>query len=329
VKVLIQEWFASELTDSLKSQQPAIAFSLRTYRDLDDPTIPALIAQSDVLVSGEYLPAWRDPRGERPRFVHTVGAGVDGIDIASLPRGCVVCNVYGHERGVAEQAFMLMLALHKKLFSMDAALRRGDWTPQQTYLPELRERRLLILGAGHIGRELTRWGRFLDMHVTVLTRSPSPQRAAEIGAHAIGSLSDLDRHLGDADFIVVAIPSTPQTVGLIGNVQFRLMKPTAFVINVGRAAVIDEEALYDALRTRRIAGAGLDVWYLYPAGTELRLPSRMPFHELDNVIMTPHKPTAETMSYRFRMIAKQIGRFARGEALENVVHVAGERSASS
>ena len=98
------------------------------------------------------------------------------------------------------------------------------------------------------------------------------------------------------------------------------MKPTAFVLNVGRARVINEEALYHALHTRRIAGAGLDVWYQYPeTEKEKKLPSRFPLQELDNVIMTPHKPTIETMEYRWGEIAENIGRFARSEPLHNVV----------
>lgn len=98
------------------------------------------------------------------------------------------------------------------------------------------------------------------------------------------------------------------------------MKPGAFIINVGRAAVINEEALYRALQNRRIAGAGLDVWYQYPAPGQDRMPARLPFQELDNVIMTPHKPTAETMAYRWKQIAANIGRLARGEPLACVVH---------
>jgi len=100
------------------------------------------------------------------------------------------------------------------------------------------------------------------------------------------------------------------------------MKPGAFIINVGRGPVLNEDALYDALKTRRIAGAGLDVWYQYPAPGQNRQPARLPFHELDNVIMTPHKPTIETMAYRWREIVANLGRFSRGEALHSVVHPA-------
>ena len=281
----------------------------------NDAAMAALLAAADVLVNGAYRPAWKPAAGAPLRLIHSTGAGVDGIDFPSVPAGCTVCNVYGHERGVAEQAFLHLLALHKGLFRLDAALRQGDWLPGQPYVPEMIGRHLLVLGAGQIGRELVRWGRFLGMEVTVLTRRPSTERAGP-GLRHMGGLDELPRHLPQADFVVVAIPAATGTIDLISAREFALMKPTAFIVNVGRGPVINEQALYDALRTRRIAGAGLDVWYQYPSAPgQTQRPARLPFHELDNIIMTPHKPTAETMAYRWRAIAGNIARLAAGEPL--------------
>jgi len=214
---------------------------------------------------------------------------------------------------------MHMLALHKGLFRLDAALRKGDWVPERPYLPEMIGQHLLVLGAGQIGRELVRWGRFLGMEVTVLTRRPSGDRASP-GVRHLGGLDELPRHLPLADFVVVAIPAAAGTVDLISAREFALMKSTAFIVNVGRGPVINEQALYDALHTRRIAGAGLDVWYRYPSAPgQKQLPAGLPFHELDNIIMTPHKPTAETMAYRWRAIAGNIARLVTGEPLLRIV----------
>ena len=311
--IAVHERFLAELRAALPPGHDVVSFGAES-----DAAMAALLARADVLVWGAYKAAWRDPRGGRLRLVHSTGAGVDGIDFAGLPPGCTVCNVYGHEHGVAEQAFLLMLALQRDLFGLDAALRRGDWTPQRPYLPELRGRRLLVLGLGHIGRQLVRWGRFVGMDVRVLTRSPEKARAEAVDAPVEG-LEKLGAALPEADFVVVAIPAVANTIGLIGARELRLMRPSAFVINVGRGPVIDEDALYEALRDRTIAGAGLDVWYQYPAPGQTLLPSRRPFHELPNVIMTPHKPTEETMAYRWRAIAENIGRLAAGEPLERVV----------
>lgn len=289
--------------------------------DQSDAEVAAMLAESDVLVSASFKGAWGsngDPT--RLRVVHSPGAGVDGIDLPALPPDCTVCNVYGHERGVAEHAFLMMMALQQGLFQLDAALRKGDWTPAIPYLPEMRNRHLLILGLGHIGVELARWGRFLNMQVTALSRTVSPDRGKSLDLHAIGGLDELDQWLGEADFVVIAIPSTPQTKGLIGAPQLARMKSSSFLINVGRAPVVDEESLYQALKERQIAGAGLGVWYTYPKTLgQNMLPSQFPFHKLDNIIMTPHKPTIETMAYRWDKIAQNIHRFSRGEPLENVV----------
>ena len=324
LRIVVHELFASELSGALSKQAFATPPKLQTIKDQSDGEITALLSETDVLVSGEFRTAWRgDGKTSLPKLVHSVGAGIDAIDLKSLPSGCKVCNVYGHERGVAEHAFMLMLALQRDLFKMDVALRRGDWTPERIYLPELGKRNLLILGLGHIGAELARWGNFLDMNVTALTRSPEKSRSEKPAPCKVGSLKDLCKHLPSADFIIVAIPATPDTTDLIGEKEFQLMKPTAFLINVGRARVVNEEALYNALRTRRIAGAGYDVWYEYPDSLkEKKLPSRLPLHELDNVIMTPHKPTIETMAYRWTKIAENIARFLRGQPVENLVHTA-------
>ncbi|MBM3874015.1 MAG: hydroxyacid dehydrogenase [Verrucomicrobia bacterium] len=311
--IAVHERFRAELHAAL----PA-GHTLRSFGAESDAAMAALLSDADVLVWGAYKAAWRDPRGCRLRLVHSPGAGVDGIDFAGLPPACTVCNVYGHEYGVAEQAFLLMLALGRDLFGLDAALRRGDWTPQRPYLPELRGRSLLVLGLGHIGRQLVRWGQFVGMNVRVLTRTPEKSRGEAPGVPVHG-LDQLHAALPEADFVVVAIPAVTNTLGLLSAREFQRMKPTAFVVNVGRGPVIDEDALYEALRTRTIAGAGLDVWYQYPAPGQNLLPSRRPFHELSNVIMTPHKPTVETMAYRWGAIAENIRRLAAGEPLERIV----------
>jgi len=314
VRILIPNAFESQLTERL-----TIAHDVIPLKGQSEAEIRELLETADVLVNGAYKPEWSRPSTLRPLLVHSTGAGVDGISMTSLPARSIVCNVYGHERGVAEQAFLHMLALQKGLPSLDRALRAGNWSPQTPYLPEMRARRLLILGAGHIGRELVRWGRFLGMDVVVVTRKASAARAAEIGVTEILGLERLDDELPKADFVVVAIPAAPGTIDLIDARRLKTMKKSAFIVNVGRAPVINEDALFDALSERTIAGAGLDVWYQYPVPGQIRLPSRRPFQELDNVVMTPHKPTVETMEFRWGEIAKNIARHMSGQPLVNVV----------
>src|SRR5262249_40938311 len=112
-----------------------------------------------------------------------------------------------------------------------------------------------------------------------------------------------------------------QTRGLLGSRELRLLKPSVFLINPARAPLVDEQALYEALRDRWFAGAALDPWWHYPKANERVAPSRFPFATLDNVIMTPHSSgtTIETLDRRMRVVAANINRFLRGEAVINVV----------
>ncbi len=300
----------------------------RTFSNESDEEMARLIANTDVLISGAYKAAWADPSGQHPKFIHTVGAGIDGIDLEAVPEGCPVCNVYGHDKGVAEHAFMLCMALNKNLPKLDQSLRQGDWILEHPYLPEIRDRNLLVLGLGHIGENLVRWGKFLEMNITGLTRNPSAERAAKLGLDAYGSLDDLDQHLPSADFVIIAIPSAAETDGLFSAKQFQLMKSTAFIVNVGRGPVIEEKALYDALKNKDIAGAGIDVWWQYYTPEEpIKRPSQYPLHELDNIIMTPHKPTYETMEFRWKFVCDNINRLTQNQPLQNLVHTGTKKTA--
>jgi phosphoglycerate dehydrogenase-like enzyme len=135
-------------------------------------------------------------------------------------------------------------------------------------------------------------------------------------------MDGIDDLLPQCDFVLIACPLTAETRGLIDARRLRLMRPQAVLVNVARAAIVDEEALFQALSSRSIAGAVLDVWYAYPTAEEPQAkPSRFPFESLDNVTMTPHASawTDELIARRWRFIAANLDRFARGEALQNVV----------
>ena len=221
----------------------------------------------------------------------------------------------------AEYCFMTMAMLQREIRKQDTAMRHGDWSggvfPDRAARPNL-----LIIGLGHIGAEVARWGNFYGMNVTGLTRSPTAGRGDALGLDGIGQLDELDAYLPQSDFVVVAIPNTPETAGTISQPQLQAMKSTAFLINVARGPLVDEQSLYEALRDNSIAGAAIDVWYRYPGHlAEICQPATYPFHELDNVIMTPHNAgtTNGTMDYRFKFMAANIDRFYRGEQLENVV----------
>ena len=150
----------------------------------------------------------------------------------------------------------------------------------------LRGRKALLVGYGAIGKATVPALRALGLELTAFRQSPRPDEdVAQIGADG------LDAALETADVVICSLPLTPGTRGLLGAAEFARMKPSAVLVNVGRGPVVDEAALYAALAEKRIFGAGIDVWYRYPEdelGKDDTLPANEAFHELDNVVMTPH-----------------------------------------
>ena len=262
----------------------------------------------------------------RLKLVQVPGAGLDGIDRSALPAGMRLANAYGHETGIAEYVLGAMLAFAREFGRLDAALRRGRWESQWAVdaapphvWPELAGKTLGILGYGRIGRALARRACAFDMEVLAIRRD-----AAQPDRHGIASVRGpdaLDDVLARSDYLALTLPLTPETRGLLGESQLRSMKPTAILVNVSRAQIVDEDALYRALAERRIAGAALDVWYRYPTATGTTLPAKQPFHELPNVLMTPHVAgwTEGMLEARATLIAENIRRTARGELPLNLI----------
>jgi phosphoglycerate dehydrogenase-like enzyme len=207
------------------------------------------------------------------------GAGLEGVDLeAARERGVAVRNVAGvNAQAVAELAAFLMLALARKLPVHARSFQRrvvGD--PPGT---ELSGKTLGIVGLGASGRALARIARGFGMEVIGLRRTPAPH---DPDASWVGGPGDLDTLLARADYVSLHAPLDAGTRGLIDARRLGLMKPTAFLVNVGRGALVDREALLAALRERRIAGAGLDVYWEEPPDPADAL------FALDNVVATPH-----------------------------------------
>ncbi len=286
----------------------------------DEDVVP-LLDGAQVLISGRFS-AGMAATANALQLIQTPGAGTNAIEFGAVPSQTTVCNVYGHERGIAEYVFTMMSMLTRDYIGMNQRLRAGDWSDHLgPPLPELRGRVLAVIGLGRIGSEVARWGGFIGMRVVAATRSPDPARARELGIETLVPIEQMPGILAIADYVVVSVPLTPESTGLVGAAELALMKPTAHLINVSRGEVIDENALYTALHDRIIAGAALDVWYRYPDGPQSVLPSDLPFHELSNVIMTPHiaGATDATFSYRWSVINDNIRRLRDGEPLLNEV----------
>ena len=289
----------------------------------DEAGIAGRLDGVDALVTMAFS---RDMGAAAPRLklVQVPGAGLDRIDRAAVPAGAALANVYGHEVGIAEWVMGAMLALTRDLARLDRALREGRWesqwavgAPPPAPWPELAGKTLGILGYGHIGEQLARRARAFDMTVLAVRRG-----AATDDPHAvIFGRGAMDEVLARADYLAVTVPLTDATRGMIGARELAAMKPGAILLNPARAEIVDEDALYDALASRRLGGAALDVGYLYPTGPGPMPPSRRPFHELPNVLMTPHVSgwTDGMMRARATVIAENVARVARGERPLNEV----------
>jgi phosphoglycerate dehydrogenase-like enzyme len=278
-----------------------------------------VLIDADAVVCNRLSP--EDTRdAQRLRLVQATSAGADRVDPGALPRGCALCNAYEHEDAIAEWVLMAVLALTRHLLQYDRGLRSGDWSRDLPLERELRGRVLGAIGYGHIGRRVVELGRAFGMDAVAVTRSPTPERAE--GLRWIGSPDDLDRLFAEADVAVVAVPLAPETAALVGATQLDLLGPEGYLANVARGGIVQEQALYEALRDRRIAGAALDVWWQYPESRNAAaMPSQYRFHELDNVVMTPHISgrSEGTRVGRAEFVVEQLVRLSEGLPLKNVL----------
>ncbi len=321
LRVAIAGTFAASLEQPLRRY-------LATPCDIvvsDENGIVPLLADADVLVT-MALTGEMGRNATQLKLVQVAGAGLDRIDRSAMPAGASLANVSGHETGIAEYAIGAMLALTREFSRLDAALRQGDWqsqwavgAPIPPVWPELAGKTLGILGYGRIGQAIARRARAFDMKVCAIRRDI--RRSAKDDLDLLGGPDLMHEVLRRADYVMIAMPATVETKSIISRREFALMKPTAFLVNVARAEIVDEVALYDALWQRTIAGAALDVWYRYPRETGPTAPATKAFHELANVLMTPHVSgwTDGMLDARAKAIAENIRRVGSGEALLNLV----------
>lgn len=281
----------------------------------------AAYAAAEVLIGARYRADL--PRPEGLRLFLVPGAGTDGVDFEALPPAAAVCNCFGHEQGIAEYVMAALLARRIPLDAADRDLRQGRWTwwagAAERAHGELAGTSIGLLGFGHIGKAVAARAKAFEMEVAVANRSPVAR--SHLVDRAYG-LDALPAFLGSVDAVVVSLPLTEATAGLVGGAAFAAMRPGAVLINVGRGPVVDEAALYEALETRRIGGAVIDTWYRYPGpDAPETAPASHPFEGLPNVVMTPHMSgwTEGTIRRRQATMADNVRRLMRGEPLTNVV----------
>ena len=243
------------------------------------------------------------------KLLASTGPRNAAIDLEAATRlGVVVCHTKGAPYSTMELTWGLILSLARHIPQEHHALRQGRW--QTTVGLEMNGRTLGTVGLGHIGTQVARIATAFRMRVLAWSQNLTPEKAGEAGAEMVS----LEKLLRDSDIVTIHTRLSPRTRGLLGAKQLALMKPTALLINSSRGPIVDEAALVDALRAKRIAGAGLDTYDQEP------LPAGHPLLKLDNVVVTPHLGYVErgALDAMFSTIFDQVLAYAAGDPIHVV-----------
>lgn len=282
----------------------------------------AMAATADVIVGGNIpLSSW--PATPQLKLFQIPWTGYNFTSPARMPAGIPVANCFEHETTIAEYVLLAMLEWQIGLRHMDKRWRESGWDGLHPgggrFHGEVRGATLGIVGYGHIGEEVARRATAFGMRVIGTRRKqmPTPPELDWLGVE-----SQLPELLAQSDFVVIACDLNDATANLFNDQTLAMMKETAVLINVSRGGVVEEQALYQALKSGAIGGAVIDVWYNYNQLGEPEVwPSNLPFQELDNVILSAHESccTEQLLERRWQVVADNVAKVMRGEVADNIV----------
>jgi D-3-phosphoglycerate dehydrogenase len=315
--VLIAEELSPATIDALGPD-----FDVRHVDGTDRPALLSALAQANAVLirSATKIDAEALDAAPLLKVVARAGVGLDNVDIkAATTAGVMVVNApTSNIISAAELTVGHILSLARRIPAAHASLAAGQWKRSAYTGTELYEKTVGIIGLGRIGALIAARLQGFDMKVVAYDPYVTSARAQQLGVQ----LLSLDELLVQSDFVTIHMPKTPETTGMIGIDQFRLMKRSAYVVNVARGGLIDEEALFKALTTGEIAGAGLDVFTSEPPaeGGSARL-----LLDLPNVVVTPHlgASTEEAQEKAGVSVAKSVRLALGGELVPDAVNVAG------
>lgn len=304
----------ASLEPLLRSQVPP-EFDLVLWDRLNEDEREDWLGRADYLVVGaKKVGSELITKATRARLLQKIGAGTDNIDLSSAKRqNLVVANAPGGNAGaVADMTMLLILALYRQLRRLDAAMRAGEW-PMWELRPssfEMAGKVHGIVGLGAVGCEVAKRSRAFGTELMYFDTVRSP-----VADSLEATYRPLERLLSESDIVSLHIPLNASTRHLLSAAELALMKRSAVLVNVARGGLVDEAALYSALRDGRLAGAGLDVWEEEPPSVE------SPLLRLDRVVATPHvgAGTCETYSRVLAMAVENIERYEKGDSVNNVV----------
>lgn len=274
-------------------------------------------------VSREYIEA-----ASKLKLIQTFSAGVENIDQKAVKeRGdLILCNSHINAEEVAEYAITLLFTVAKNIIPNDTELRKGNWIyafggPRPNI--EIRHKTCLLIGLGYIGIEIAKRLRAFNVSLLAATRSGISKQSHLVDQ--LVKIHDVKPLVKESDFIILSLPLTPESEGLIDEKFISWMKPTSIIVNISRGPIIEEKALFHALKEKRIFGAGLDVWWRYPSKWRGKgiPPTDLPFQELDNIVVSPHRAgySENTEREYIQFAAENILRYIHGETPLNIVDV--------
>lgn len=294
-----------------------------------DPTVELTLGEVEVENSGaKILVAGRPTREQfdalpdlQALIVPWTGIPPQTMELIRDFPNLTLHNLHHNAAPTAEMAVALLLGAAKRIIPFDQGIRRNDWSLRYQ-VPEsilVAGKKALILGYGEIGRRIGAALEGLGLEVVFIRRVPESDQDPKIYP-----LSALDTLLPEADFLILALPLTEQTEGLIGEKELRLLPSSAVLVNVARGKIVQEAALFRALQEKWIFGAGLDVWFNYPGSREERgntPPGNHDWGTLDNLVLSPHRGALvrETENLRMEHLAELINQAARGLPIPNQV----------
>jgi phosphoglycerate dehydrogenase-like enzyme len=288
-------------------------------QDQQPPERLETLRQAQALIGwhlGRELPPGQLAEAKRLRLIQFLSAGVDTVDFTAIPAGIVIAdNAGAYARPMAEHVMAMTLSLAKRLPQRHAALARGQFD-QQTPSLTLEGAVCAILGFGGIGKRTAALMRAFGARIHAVNTSGRTTEPVEF----VGTLADLDKVLAVADVLVVSMPLTRATRGLIGGRELARMKPSAILVNVARAGIIVQGALYEHLRAHPDFSAGIDTWWHEPPlGEDFR--TDYPFFDLPNVIGSPHNSSIVAGSHAVaaRHAAANVRRYLQGGSLAGTV----------
>ncbi len=308
--------FSEKLIASAKARSGLTGVSVSLGEDLHDldwlGDADGLIASNDIIRDPAFPIGKLASAAPRLRWIHIIGAGIEPLlPLDWLPDRVVLTNNSGvHIEKTREAATMALLMLNARIPAIVTNQRKARW--DQVFTPRIAGKTVLIIGIGDMGATIASAAKVLGLRVIGVRRSGAAHRDVDL----MVPVGALDTVLPDADFVVLAAPLTQETHNLLDRRRIGLMKLEAGFFNIGRAGSVDHQALVEALRSRALSGAILDVYDPEP------LPEASPLWHADNVVLTPHVTSDDRDEYlpkTFDLVFANAARLLRGEMLVNTV----------